>query len=61
MNLDVKTKYLKKYALEQSSGRMKPEEKMLETRKWRYTKDICAQINFDGVKIQELMHKINAA
>ena len=50
----MKKKYLEKCALEQSSGRMKQEDNM------RCTNNICVLINFDVVKIQELMHKINA-
>ena len=52
-------KNLENCALEPSSGRMKQEENMLEVTEMRRTKNICVLISFDGVKTQELMHKID--
>ena len=46
--------------MEQSWGRMKQEENMLEVREMKCTNKICVLIGFCGVKFQELMHKIHA-
>ena len=47
--------------MEQSSGRMKKEKTMLVVSEMRCLKSICVVFSFDGVKIQELMHKTYTA
>ena len=47
--------------MDESSGRMEKEENMHEIGETRYLMNICGLISFDGVKIEELLYKINAA
>ena len=54
-------KYYEKMFNEAELGQNEAGRKYGQIREWRYTKNICAQISFDGVTNQKFMHEKNAA